>query len=43
MTPPPLPFTSTNRSAPDVSLREALLEGQAPDRGLYLPSAIPVL
>jgi threonine synthase len=39
---PPLPFYSTNRAAPDVTLREALLLGQAPDRGLYLPSAIPV-
>ena len=37
-----LPFYSTNRAAPDVTLREALLLGQAPDRGLYLPSAIPV-
>jgi threonine synthase len=38
----PLPFYSTNRGAPDVTLREALLLGQAPDRGLYLPAAIPV-
>jgi len=34
-------FASTNRSAPDVSLREALLQGQAPDKGLYLPREIP--
>ncbi|MBN1780383.1 threonine synthase [bacterium] len=37
----PLTFYSTNRSAPCVSLAEALLQGQAPDRGLYLPSEIP--
>lgn len=43
MASPTLPFYSTNRSAPDVTLRDALLLGQAPDRGLYLPSAIPVL
>jgi threonine synthase len=30
-------FTSTNRAAPACTLREALLAGQAPDRGLYMP------
>jgi threonine synthase len=34
-------FYSTNRSAPDVTLREALLQGQAPDRGLYMPREVP--
>ncbi len=36
-------FVSTNGQSPPVDLREALLTGQAPDRGLYLPSAIPRL
>lgn len=34
-------FSSTNRQTPDINLAEALLQGQAPDRGLYLPVAIP--
>ncbi len=34
-------FHSTNGQAPAVNLREALLTGQAPDRGLYLPQAFP--
>ena len=34
-------FSSTNRQAPGVTLAEALLQGQAPDRGLYLPVTIP--
>ena len=36
-------FHSTNAQAPAVNLREALLEGQAPDRGLYLPDKFPTL
>jgi len=36
-------FYSTNRQAPVVGLAEALLQGQAPDRGLYLPQAYPQL
>jgi threonine synthase len=32
-------YYSTNRAAPTCSLRDALLAGQAPDRGLYLPEA----
>ncbi|HTV75520.1 MAG TPA: threonine synthase, partial [Candidatus Baltobacteraceae bacterium] len=39
----PLLFHSTNGQAPAVDLREALLEGQAPDRGLYLPDKFPKL
>ena len=36
-----LRFLSTNGKAPAVGLREALLRGQAPDRGLYLPESFP--
>ena len=39
----PLSFYSTNGQAPAVDLREALLEGQAPDRGLYIPRSFPRL
>jgi threonine synthase len=35
----PIRFYSTNHSAPEVTLREALLLGQAPDRGLYMPAS----
>ncbi len=35
-------FRSTNRGAPEVGFREALLRGQAPDYGLYMPVEIPV-
>ncbi len=34
-------FYSTNYNAPDVTLREALLQGQAPDKGLYMPRSLP--
>lgn len=34
-------FHSTNESAPPANLREALLIGQAPDGGLYLPRTFP--
>ncbi|MBI4727649.1 threonine synthase [candidate division TA06 bacterium] len=34
-------YYSTNRKAPAVPLKGALLTGQAPDKGLYLPEAIP--
>ena len=34
-------YASTNRQAPEVKLAEALLRGQAPDKGLYLPVEIP--
>jgi len=37
----PMLFASTNRHAPEVNLAEALLQGLAPDRGLYLPVTIP--
>jgi len=34
-------FYSTNRQAPNVDLGHALLQGQAPDKGLYMPEALP--
>ena len=36
-------FHSTNGQSPAVNLREALLQGQAPDRGLYFPEKFPRL
>jgi threonine synthase len=36
-------FRSTNGQSPAVNLRDALLVGQAPDRGLYLPEKFPCL
>src|ERR1051325_11642570 len=39
----PLLFRSTNGQSPAVNLREALLQGQAPDRGLYFPEKFPRL
>ncbi len=36
-------FRSTNRQAEQVSFKEALLKGQAPDYGLYVPISIPEL
>lgn len=39
----PLLFYSTNGHSPQVDLRTALIQGQAPDRGLYLPVSIPTL
>ncbi len=39
----PLLFHSTNRQSPAVTLREALMQGQAPDRGLYFPETFPKL
>ncbi len=37
----PFLFLSTNGKAPRVNLRDALLTGQAPDRGLYFPERFP--
>ena len=39
----PILYYSTNRQAPEVTLPEALLTGQAPDRGLYMPRRVPTL
>lgn len=36
-------FTSTNGKAQTVSFREALLQGMAPDGGLYIPEHLPRL
>jgi threonine synthase len=36
-------FHSTNGQSPPVNLREALLRGLAPDRGLYFPEQFPQL
>jgi threonine synthase len=36
-------YYSTNHNSAEVSFREALLKGLAPDGGLYMPSSIPVL
>ena len=34
-------FRSTNRNSPSVGFKEALMQGQAPDYGLYMPGTIP--
>ncbi len=34
-------FYSTNKTAPEVEFGKALITGQAPDKGLYLPKEIP--
>ncbi|MFB3854859.1 MAG: threonine synthase [Vicinamibacterales bacterium] len=34
-------FSSTNRVSPPADLGEALLAGQAPDKGLYMPEEVP--
>ena len=36
-----LEFRSTNGVSPNVDLRGALLQGQAPDKGLYMPVRFP--
>jgi threonine synthase len=37
----PIVYYSTNLQAEPVTFKEALLKGQAPDRGLYMPQEIP--
>ncbi|MFH1745531.1 MAG: threonine synthase [Planctomycetota bacterium] len=37
----PIRFFSTNRNVPAVFLGEALLQGQAADRGLFMPESYP--
>ncbi len=39
----PIHYRSTNRRAPRATLDAALLQGQAVDRGLYLPERYPAL
>lgn len=34
-------YYSTNRKSPSLPFSQALLQGQAPDRGLYMPEQIP--
>jgi len=36
-------FYSTNKKAPETNIREVILKGQAPDKGLYMPKIIPTL
>ncbi len=36
-------YYSTNRTSPTVDFRQATINGQAPDKGLYFPETIPVL
>ncbi|WP_303330014.1 threonine synthase, partial [uncultured Duncaniella sp.] len=36
-------FYSINRKAPSATLREAVMNGLAPDGGLYMPERIPVI
>ena len=33
-------YYSTNHNAPEVDLREAVVHGLAPDKGLYMPERI---
>ena len=37
----PIKYYSTNLKSPEVSFREALMRGLAPDGGLYLPVSLP--
>src|SRR5215510_12713488 len=34
-------YYSTNKNSPAVGFKEATINGQAPDRGLYFPETIP--
>ncbi|ANI88734.1 threonine synthase [Arachidicoccus ginsenosidimutans] len=36
-------YYSLHKAAPDVDFREAVVNGQAPDKGLYFPESIPQL
>jgi threonine synthase len=36
-------YRSLNQNAPSVSFKEAVINGLAPDKGLYFPSEIPQL
>ena len=36
-------YYSTNHQSPKVNFKEATIQGQAPDKGLYFPENIPVL
>lgn len=39
----PVRYYSTNLKSPEVGFGEALLQGLAPDGGLYLPNSLPVV
>jgi threonine synthase len=43
MHPEPIRYYSTNHGVEPVTLREALLAGQAADRGLFMPERLPTL
>ena len=36
-------YYSTNKQSPIVDFKEATINGQAPDKGLYFPELIPQL
>lgn len=36
-------YYSTNKKAPAVTLKEAVIKGLAPDRGLYMPEKLPLI
>ena len=36
-------YYSTNRQSPSVDFRQAVINGQAPDKGLYFPERIPAV
>ena len=36
-------FYSLNKQSPDVNFKDATINGQAPDKGLYFPKDIPQL
>ncbi len=36
-------YYSLNRNSPEVSFKEAVIQGIAPDRGLYFPASLPFL
>ena len=36
-------YYSLNHNAPKVSFQEAVIQGLAPDKGLYFPEKLPVL
>jgi threonine synthase len=36
-------YYSLNKQSPKVNFKEATIQGQAPDKGLYFPSELPVL
>jgi threonine synthase len=39
----PIKYYSTNLKSPEVTFKEALLKGLAPDGGLYLPTSLPLI